>query len=604
MRKGGDSGPAVVPGDAAKSLLLKALRHEGDLHMPPKRKLPDAVLADFTRWIELGAPDPRESRSAAVVWPGPRVKRATPPVRKGVADTAAFVDAELERHLQSKSLRPVALADDAEFVRRAYLDLTGRIPTPEQTRAYLDDSATDKRAKLLDQLLASPHYGDHFGRVWRDWIAPAELPSEGNGGNQPIQQTRDLGKWFAGRFNANERWDRIVQEILTVEGTLKDKPQALFFSLVGDDGGRPQPAGSVRAITSLFLGQQFQCAECHDDPFKEWKQADFWGLAAYYRNTKYTFNGRYFGSISESFDEMNKGKRPTKDADQSPNGNITIPSAALKNAGKVIPAKLLGGEPIKAQQKQALRPLLAEWVTSAENPYFARAFVNRMWAYFYSRGLVNPIDDMRPSVPASHPALLDRLTDEFLASGFDVKHLLRCMLLTQAYARTSRGTKDDPALVQAFGKMAIKLMSADQLYESLQLAYGEPKLDLRGYDAKAAARFGESSPVLDAYGEFSRLFVTNKEDRTDFTHGIPQFLALLNHPRLRAGGKTTEALGKAGGKPETLVETLYLATLSRRPTGEETAEALELLGKIKDRKRGLNVLLWTLINRSEFLLVR
>jgi hypothetical protein len=144
-----------------------------------------------------------------------------------------------------------------------------------------------------------------------------------------------------------------------VDGTLKDKPQALFFSLVGDDGGRPQPAGSARAITSLFLGQQFQCAECHDDPFKEWKQADFWGLAAFYRNTKYTFNGRYFGSITESFEEVSKGNRPPKDADKSPNGKITIPSAALKNAGTVIPAKLLGGEPISVGEKQLLRPLLA-----------------------------------------------------------------------------------------------------------------------------------------------------------------------------------------------------------------------------------------------------
>jgi len=520
---------------------------------------------------------------------------------RDAAEIARKIDVQIGKTLKGSPPR----ADDSEFLRRAYLDITGRIPTAAQTTAFLNSKESDKRAKLIDGLLASPNYGEQFGRAWRDWIAPAELPSEGNGGNQPILATQNLGKWFAQRFNEGEGWDVIVRKLLTADGPLKEQPQGLFFSLAGDDTGKPSPAGAARTVATLFLGMQFQCAECHNDPFKHYKQSDYWGLAAFFRNVSWKFNGRYFDFVSEGNITAPGGKVGQPAKDSAPSGSITIPKAALKNAGTMIPGKFPEGASLAAEAGQPLRAVLATWITARENPFFARAFVNRTWSYFFARGIVHPIDDMRDENPPSHPELLQLLTDEFLASDFDVKHLVKCITNTTAYQRSSRpGKQDAPNAVAVFARMPVKVMSADALYDSLRLAFADPTLDLRNYDPKEAQRFGESSPVGTAYDEFAKLFVTNEEDATDFTHGIPQLLALMNHPRLRTGGMTVEELLKSKPEPKDAIESLYLATLSRRPTDEELAEATAFAAKRSDAKKAYSAVLWMLVNRSEFMLVR
>ena len=529
-------------------------------------------------------------------------------------ETANRIDASVDAKLQAENLGGVEPADEAEFLRRVYLDLTGRIPTVRQAARYLDSSHSSKRTQLIDELLASPQYGEQFGRVWRDWIAPAELPSEGNGGNQPIAATRKLGVWFAEQFNQNEPWDRLVYSVLTVDGELADHPQALFYSLVGTDTGIPQPAGATRAVGTLFLGLQLQCAECHDDPFRTWKQSDFWGAAAFFRNTEATFDGRYFASVTETFGKETsaKGKRSSKKTtrnDRAPNGSITIPSASFTNSGTVIAGKFPAGAALAAAARQPLRPVLAEWIVASENPYFSRAFVNRMWSYFFVRGIVNPIDDFRPDNPPTHPEVLDLLSAEFQSSGFDVKHLIRCILNARVYQRTNGSDPQaDPKQlakqVEWFAHYPLKLISTDMLFESLKLALEDPALDLRTVDPALSSKFGESTPIGDAYQEFTRLFETNENDATDFRHGIPQFLALMNHPRLSGGGKTVERLLKAELEPTAIIEQLYLGTLSRRPTSEETDEATRFVQESPTPRVGYNGLLWMLINRSEFLLIR
>ncbi len=529
---------------------------------------------------------------------------ATP---RDVRAVAAAVDRDIEAKLAAKERSPVELTGDEEFLRRAYLDITGRIPTAAQAQIYLASEDKDKRPKLINELLASPQYGEQFGRVWRDWVAPAELPSEGNGGNQPIKQTQDFGKWLAEQFNAGQPWNKIAHELLTVEGVIKEKPHVLFYSLIGDDRGQPLPGGSARAIGSLFLGVQMQCAECHDDPFKHWKQADFWGSAAFFRNVNWKFAGRYFDSISEG--ELSqadlKARKGTQVKDAAPPGSITIPKEAFKNAGDVIAAKYVDNTPYPTGNAAPSRKDFADWLTTKENPFFARAFVNRTWNYFFSRGFVFPVDDFRDENPPSHEAALDALTKEFIASGFDVRQLVRSICNTRAYQRSSRPkAAGDTSLVEHFGQMPVKVMSADMLYDSLKIALADPQLDLRSYDSKEAQRFGESSPTMGPYEEFARTFGTNEEDPTDFTHGIPQFLALINHPRLRSGGKKVDELLKANVDTDATITALYLGTLSREPTEDERAEAIEYATKGADPRKAANGLLWMLVNRSEFLLVR
>jgi len=519
---------------------------------------------------------------------------------------AARVDAEIDARLAAEKLVAVDIADDVEFLRRVYLDVTGCVPTAEQATAFLDSDDADKRPGLADELLASERFGLQLGRVWRDWIAPAELPSEGNGGNQPVEATRKLGVWLAEQLNAGKPWDEIVASIVQVDGNLKTAPQGLFFSLVGTDTGIPEPAGATRAVSSLFLGLDLQCAQCHDDPYRDWKQTDFWGAAAFFRNLQATFNGRYFDSVTESFGrKLGKGAKKTNTRDSSPNGSITIPRSSFENAGDVVAARLIRGEGVEAKEKQPLRPLFSSWLVSPQNPYFARAFVNRTWSHLFGRGLVEPIDDMRPQNPPTHPAVLDLLTAELIESGFDIKHLFRCLLNTKAYQRTSSSVDQrQRAALALFGRRPVKLVSADQLYDSLGSALQDPKLDLRTYDPKQSKGFGESSPVGDEYTEFQRLFETDENDSTSFTHGIPQLLALVNHERVSSGGPVVQRLVKEGIEPASAVETLYASTLSRRPTPQEAGEALEYVNACVDRQTAYAGVLWMLLNRSEFLLVR
>jgi hypothetical protein len=274
-----------------------------------------------------------------------------------------------------------------------------------------------------------------------------------------------------------------------------------------------------------------------------------------------------------------------------------------------VQAAFLRGGRFEAKDIKDLRQPFADWLTAKDNRYFARAFVNRVWFSLFSRGIVNPIDDFRELNPPSHPGLLKLLAREFTASGYDVKHLIRCVCNSQAYQRASRvaaGVDDQQrtALTTAFGRMPLRLMTADRLFDSLKLAYGDPKLDLR--TSVKHSTVGMASPVGDAWLEFQRRFGTNEEDATDFTHGIAQMLTMINHPRLLSGGPALDEYRKKlpDASPEQTIEWLYLSTLSRRPTKEELAEASDYVGQSADSAVAFNGVLWMLVNRSEFLLVR
>jgi hypothetical protein len=590
MLKGGETGPAVHKGDLKQSELW--LKVEANDMPPGDKKLPAHEKELLKSWILAGLPtvSDRLQEDPPLLAPG----------RHEPQETAAAIDRHIERSLSAASLPPVGLSDDAEFLRRLYLDLTGRVPTAEQAKRFLENQQADKRPQLIDELLAKPQFGEQFGRTWREWICPPELPSDMNGGKQPHQQSHELGVWLGKRFAAGDTWDRIVRDILTVEGDIKNQPHVIYYGLVGQDG-KPQAAGTARSVASLFLGVQLQCAECHDDPYRDWSQRQHWALAAFFRQV-----GGDFNKISDSPGDV---KQPSKD--KSGFGQIAIPASAFKNTGATIPAAYLGEEALPLNSGDKLRVKLAEWVTARNNPYFARAFANRLWFYFFTRGLVHPVDDFRDLNPPSHPGLMQLLANEFAHSGFDVKHLVRCICNSQTYQRTSRkpaGVSDQQwaALQFSFGRMPLRVMSADMLYDSLKLAYGEEKLDLRNVDPKSGNTNGESAAVGDAYLEFLRRFGVNEDDATDFTHGIPQMLALMNHPRLLQTSKSLEGYLKKNPatSAENVTAWLYLSTLSRSPTAEETAEAQRYFAKAGEPLAGYQGLLWSLVNRSEFLLVR
>ena len=584
MLKGGESGPAIVKGSAEKSELWKQVSSDNMPSGDDREKLSVADKARIKTWIDAGMPTVSErQKDVDTLLKGPKRHEPT--------QVAGAIDKHIDGFLATAGLKPAAIADEAAFLRRVTLDLSGRVPTAEEATTFLDSKDPERRAKLIDQLLARPEFGTQFGRTWRDWICPPELPSNGNAGTQPYGEARAFGDWIGKKLTEGASWAQITREILTVKGAIGKNPQVIFYALVGQ-GGKTTADGTARAVASLFMGVQLHCARCHDDPYRDWSQREHWGLAA------------FFGRAQGDFTKIETGKGASKTP-----GEISIPGSAFKNSGQAVKAAFLRGAEFEVKGADDLRPPFAEWLTATDNQFFAPALVNRAWFYLFSRGIVNPIDDFRELNPPSHPGLIKMLATEFAASDFDVKHLFRCLCNSQAYQRTSRSASGADvqaraALTTAFGRMPMRLMTADVLFDSLKRAYGDEKLDLR--TGIKASTVGMAAPVGDAWLEFQRRFGINEEDATDFTHGVAQMLTMINHPRLQARSKALDAFQKKtpdAGVDRT-VERLYLGTLSRRPNPDEVSEAREFVEGSKDTNKAYDGVLWMLVNRSEFLLVR
>jgi mono/diheme cytochrome c family protein len=585
MLAGGDSGPVIVAGEAHASELWKRIESDEMPDGDDRQKLTRKQKATIKAWIDAGLPTLSALQE--------KVNPLLPGGQKHEPQqVAAAIDQHLDRFLTAADLEPVGQSDDAEFLRRIYLDLTGRVPTVEKTVDFLDSEAPNKRFELVNALLETPEFGQHFGRTWREWICPPELPSNGNAGSQPYQQARVFGDWIGKKLVAGERWDKITRDILTVQGSINDNPQVIFYGLVGT-GGNMTADGTGRAVASLFMGVQLQCAQCHDDPYRDWSQQEHWALAA------------FFGRADGDFTKIEIGKgQSTKP------GEINISPAAFKNSGTTVMAAYLRSQAAyEAQEIDDLRVPFVDWLTAPDNRYFSSSFANRLWFQFFSRGIVNPIDDFRALNPPSHPGLMKLLSGEFVASGFDVKHLVRCICNSQAYQRTSWVDADldevrRKALTTAFGRMPMKVMTADTLLDSLKLAYGDEKMDLRGGDTVNTT--GMAATIADELLEFQRRFGTNEDDATDFTHGVAQMLTMINHPRLLAGSTALDEYLKksTAATPAETIEWLYLRSLSRRPTEEELAEAIEYVALWEEKSKAYIGVLWMLVNRSEFIFIR
>jgi len=584
MLKGGESGPAIEPRHVEGSQLWQQIASDDMPAGDDREKLSADDKAIIKAWIDAGLPTVyQRQQNVDSLLPGDE--------RHKPQEVSAAIDQHINRFLVSADLKSAAISDDDEFLRRVYLDLTGNVPTASLVTEFLDDEAADKRPKLIDALLATPEFGEQFGRTWRDWVCPPELPSSGNAGGQPYSEAKSFGQWLGKKFAAGESWDRITHDILTVKGEIKQNPQVIFFGLVGQEE-KVTADGAARAVASLFMGVQLQCARCHDDPYRAWSQQEHWGLAA------------FFDRVQGNFKKLEVGKGTS----ETP-GEISIPASAFRNAGTTVKAAFPGDSEFQPHNDEDIRKPFVDWLIAKDNPYFARAFANRVWFYLFSRGIVNPIDDFRELNPPSHPGLIKLLADEFVVSGFDVKHVFRCICNSQTYQRTSRvesGTdsRAREVLTTAFGRMPMRLMTADMLYDALKRAYGDPQLDLR--TSVTHSTVGMAAPVADAWLEFQRRFRTNEEDATDFTHGIAQMLTMINHPRLLDRSKALDDFlnREPQAATEKTIEWLYLSTLSRRPTDEEAAEANEFVEQGTDAAKAYDEVLWMLVNRSEFILVR
>lgn len=478
----------------------------------------------------------------------------------------------------TKSPGDAALASDEVFLRRATFDLAGRPPSRDERITYLNDATHDRRSRVIDRLLCDPSFGRNWGNYWADVVSYHVPPPE-----LTFLSYTPLKAWFAVRMNRNDSWDAIVGDILTASGKVADNPAATF---VGYHQGNAIKLASETA--RIFLAARIECAQCHDHPFDDWKREQFHHMAAFFARTKGDL-GKVQDGTGTVVADKGKGEHHMPDAkDPRKNGPLMLPvffnGAALESAAS------------DAQRRAAL----ARFVTDRNNDRFAGAFVNRVWARLMGRGFYEPIDQISDSNEAVLAAVHARLSEHFIATGYDVKDLFRLVMHTQAYAHATA------SLMQGESIGPSQRLRADEMFDSLQHATG--LADHRPPPAKptGAVRFppppkSTRDLVNDAFG-FDPSLESTAVPRT-----IRQAMLLMNNDQVLARINADPASGSMLAKllanePDDAraIERLYDQVLARRPTESELRIANDHVQSAGSRGAGFEDLLWSLVNSVEF----
>jgi hypothetical protein len=486
---------------------------------------------------------------------------------------SSVIDKLLERRWADASVSPAPPANDTEFLRRASLDLTGVIPRASRVREFLADTRPDKRELLIEELLDSPRYATHMATTWRNRILPLGVEPGRN------REATALQKWLRTRFAKNLRYDNLVGELLLTLGGDELGP-SLYYQ--ANDLSPEKLAGSA---AELFLGVQLHCAQCHDHPFAEWSQRDFWGLAAFFARVQARDQNR-MGMMDARFRLV--------DAKE---GEVRLP-----DSNEVVPPKFPKGEAAEDSDRQTRRVQLAVWMTSSENPFFARAAVNWAWAHLFGRGLVDSLDEAVASQPTPESELLEKLAKEFTKSGYNVKELWRTLANTRAYQLA--GGREDESAADVFAQMRAKPLTPEQLFDSFaMLAPDNPASGAR--QLRSMENSLDEDPVRM---EFVRNMRAPPGSATEYRAGTLQALMLMNG-QVAAGvsDRDNSNLLRAMIAPfmndEERVESLFLATVSRPPEKDDLEACVAILVECKtdeERNRALSDVLWALLNSTEF----
>jgi hypothetical protein len=518
----------------------------------------------------------------------------------------AEINRLIARGWEQNEARPSPRADDYEFGRRVTLDIAGRIPSLEELTAFVDDTGAQKRLQYVDRMLDTPDYIRHFTNIWANTLV---------GRGMRNANRAELEKWLRDTIYRNEGYDKFVYGLVSAEGAGEENGAINFLSAHLNDGAVPATAITAR----VFLGMQVQCTQCHNHPFNDWKQSQFWGLNAFFRGTQRRNNG---------------DRREQLLTDQPVTGLVFFEKR--NGLQEAINRKFVDGTPATADENAKPRTQLAKFITDPKRPYMAQAQVNRMWAHFFGVGFTKPVDDMGPHNPPSHPELLDFLAKEFTEAGFDNKRLIRWITGSDAYQLTSRfgegNTRDDPNAgnTPLFSRMYVKHFTAEQLYDSLIVATDAHKAK-RNADAAEKQR-------REWLGQFIRTFGTDENDEaTVFNGTIPQALVLMNGELIRSatsdaqgsflhrllearGGEVTPDKSAKGQKPRKTsrpakgrtarnpvrakIDTLFLASLGR-PAHDDEVQRLEKVLADNKSQNGIQAfedLFWALLNSNEFII--
>lgn len=509
----------------------------------------------------------------------PTADRAVP--GEGAAEElAARIDELIALRWREEGVTPAPLADDAEFFRRISLDVCGRIPPASAVRDFLADDHPAKRAQAVQRLLAGPTYIMHYTNLWRAAMIP-EAEAE-----QEIRfALPGFEAWLRSRIAENRSFSQIVDEMLTLpvgENELRafnqpDRPTPAAFYQAKE--GKPERLAAAAA--RLFLGVRIDCAQCHDHPFDRWKRQQFWQTAAFFTDLRPPPS--VSGTIAATL--------PMR-------GTILIP-----DTDTTVQATFLDGTQPDWSRDSSPRAQLANWIVDRNNPYFAKAAVNRIWSYHFGIGLVEPMDDFSAANPPSHPELLDLLANAFVEHGYDFKFMIRAITSSHAYQLTSRRTDDSQRDPRLFSRQMVRGLTPEQLFDSLAQAtgYRQP------FDPEQPLNFN-NDPVRQ---EFLATFANQSESGPDRTTTILQALSLMNGKFVAdatdlSDSRTLAAVIDAPFLDQAKkVDALYLATVSRLPTAAERAHLLDYVaggGTRGDPQSALADVFWVLLNSSEFML--
>jgi hypothetical protein len=486
----------------------------------------------------------------------------------------SIIDSLVARKWTALGLTPSPPCTDAEFVRRAFLDAIGTLPTPAEVEAFLADRTPDKREKLIDALLSRQEYADYWTLKWGDLLRVGR-------GRLGEKGMWSFYNWLHTAVRENRPVDRWVRELLTAQGSSYTTGPANYYRVA------TSPADLAETTSQVFLGVRMQCAKCHHHPFEKWSQDDYYSLAAFF--------ARVGSKGSDEFGIFG-GERVVR---LNATGEVRHPKT-----GKELKPRPLDGPP--SDDPVDRRRALADWLTAKENTLFARNIVNRYWAYLMGRGIVEPVDDMRVTNPPTNPELLDVLAKSFVESGYDLKALVRTIMTSRVYqlsSATSAANAKDEAF---FSHYRLRRIPAEALLDAIGAATGtvEKFNGLpRGTRAIQLPDAGIDSYFLDTFGRPKREIACECE-RTGEPN-ISQALHLMNSDFVNR--KVSQSEGRIAKRIEAnepthaIIRELYLATVSRPPNPTELATALRLVAKAPSRKEGVEDLLWTLLNSREFL---
>jgi hypothetical protein len=505
-----------------------------------------------------------------------------------------YVDEQVFAKLRTLRTNPSKVCSDSDFIRRACLDLLGALPSAEEAKAFVADAAPDKRERLVESLLKRPEYADFWALKWGDLLRIEERTLDRKG-------VQGFHHWIRQAVAENMPLDRFVRELVSARGSTYANPPANYYRALRD------PVTRGEATAQVFLGVRLQCAQCHNHPFDRWTQDDYYGWADVFGRVEYKVLENKRKDTNDGHEFV--GEQIVYEARE---GGVKDP-----RAGKTAKAHLLGDGAAPIPDEQSRLDALAAWLTAPGNTLFAKSQVNRIWYHLMGRGLVDPVDDFRATNPASHPELLDALAADFVAHGYDVQYLIRLIMSSQAYGLSSEPNDTNRDDGVNYSHVLPRRLTAEQLLDAQHSVAGVPA-EFNGYPAgtRAVQLAGVAAPrqrrqampmseqFLTTFGKPPRLLSCECERSPDTTLGQafhlisgPEVTRLVGHPENRIG-----KLMAAGKTDEQAVEALYWTALTRPPAPEEIQAMVRHVAASKDRRKGLEDVLWALFNAKEFVL--